>query len=269
MPETFLILLSAGMMLAATVSSPKQVTLQWLRLAGILALAMAGLCLYFLLTRDGASDAPIFFQRLQIAQVVATIILILGQLAFVQITWTRAGRYFAAAGFVAGVLAGTALLHDMMLIRGSAMNFPPKMLAMILQFASCAGIAAMCGLALMDMLLGHAYLTAAKMTMQPFLRLNRALAGALIVRAVMSVAIVLLLHNFKPVDMLWGVYGLYIGTRWFVGLLVPAMFVYMADDCIRRRATQSATGILYVASVLIFIGEIVALYLARETGLPF
>jgi hypothetical protein len=43
----------------------------------------------------------------------------------------------------------------------------------------------------------------------------------------------------------------------------------MAHDCIKRRATQSATGILYVAGVLIFIGEIIALYLLRQTGLPF
>jgi hypothetical protein len=62
---------------------------------------------------------------------------------------------------------------------------------------------------------------------------------------------------------------LLVGTRWLVGLLVPAVFVYMAHDCIRRRSTQSATGILYVAGVLILIGELVALYLTRETGLPF
>jgi hypothetical protein len=63
--------------------------------------------------------------------------------------------------------------------------------------------------------------------------------------------------------------GLFILTRWLVGLMVPAVFVYMAHDCIKRRSTQSATGILYVAGVLIFIGEIVALYLVRSNGLPF
>ena len=69
--------------------------------------------------------------------------------------------------------------------------------------------------------------------------------------------------------MLWPIHGLYILTRWLVGLAVPAVFIYMTHDCIRRRATQSATGILYVAGVLIFIGEIIALYLLRQTGLPF
>ena len=72
-----------------------------------------------------------------------------------------------------------------------------------------------------------------------------------------------------PVENLWPWFGLYIMTRWLVGLAVPAVFVYMAQDCINRRSTQSATGILYVAGVLIFIGELIGLYLLRETGLPF
>jgi hypothetical protein len=127
----------------------------------------------------------------------------------------------------------------------------------------------MTGLALMDMLLGHAYLTASKMTIAPFRRLNLALAAATALRVVMAVGGVLLLNRWRPLEMLWDVFGLYMLTRWAVGLGVPAVFVYMAHDCIRRRSTQSATGILYVTGVLVFIGEIVALYLLRETGLPF
>ena len=50
---------------------------------------------------------------------------------------------------------------------------------------------------------------------------------------------------------------------------MPGVFTYMAHDCVRRRSTQAATGILYVTGVLVFIGEIIALYLVRETGLPF
>ena len=71
-----------------------------------------------------------------------------------------------------------------------------------------------------------------------------------------------------PIELFWARFGLHIGTRWLVGLVVPAVFVYMAHDCVKRRSTQSATGILYVAGVLIFIGELMALYLVRETGLP-
>jgi hypothetical protein len=127
----------------------------------------------------------------------------------------------------------------------------------------------MCGLVLMDMLLGHAYLTASKMTIHPFRRLNFTLMIVLLIRVVSAVIFVLALNAWRPLEMLWGVQGLLMLTRWLVGLVVPAIFLYMAHDCIRRRSTQSATGILYVAGLMIFLGEIVALHLVRATGLPF
>jgi len=270
MAEAFLIFLSAGIMLAAVISDPEQVTLLWLRLCGIIALAVGGLSMYFLLTRNAAdSTTPVFFQRMQIGLTIATLALILGQLAFVQVAWRRTQRVLAGAAFVVGVLAGAGMLHDMMVTRGTYLNYPPKALGITLQMLAGVGIAGMCGLALMDMLLGHAYLTASKMTIAPFRRLNLALATIMVLRAISAIALALALQAWRRPEMMWNLYGLYIGTRWFVGLIVPAVFVYMAHDCITRRSTQSATGILYVAGVLIFIGEIVALYLMHETGLPF
>ena len=124
---------------------------------------------------------------------------------------------------------------------------------------------AMTGLALMDMLLGHAYLTASQMTMAPFIRLNRFLLGAITASALVSIGSLLLGH---PDRMFWNIHGLYLGTRWLVGILIAVLFVFMAHDCIKRRSTQSATGILYVAGVLICVGEIIGLLLLKETGLP-
>jgi hypothetical protein len=116
----------------------------------------------------------------------------------------------------------------------------------------------------MDMLLGHAYLTASQMTMAPFRRLNLFVVGMLFLRANLAG-----IATFVMPREIWLRDGLFILTRWLVGILVPAAFLFMAHDCIKRRSTQSATGILYVAGVLIFIGEIVALYLIRGSGLPF
>jgi hypothetical protein len=144
-----------------------------------------------------------------------------------------------------------------------------RMIGGIAGYVAAFGIASMCGIALMDMLLGHAYLTASRMTMAPFRRLNFALALHLILRAIVAIGAAMLMQKLHPVYLLWGKYGLLILTRWLVGLAVPAVFVYMAHACIKRRATQSATGILYVAGVLIFIGEIIALNLVSETGICF
>jgi hypothetical protein len=269
MTETFLILLAAGVMLAAAASDPKEVTLQWLRLAGIIALSLAALGTFFFLRRETPAESTAFYHRLQLWLILAFMLAILGQLAFVQIAWRGVQRAFAFLAVVVGVMSGSGLLHELMLPRGTAVTFQPKAFSIGLQTIACFGVASMTGLALMDMLLGHAYLTASRMTMQPFRRLNNALAVATVLRVLVAVAGVLVINALRPVDRLWGIHGLFIGTRYFVGFFVPAIFIYMAHDCIKRRSTQSATGILYVAGVLIFIGEIVGLYLVRETGLPF
>ncbi len=99
--------------------------------------------------------------------------------------------------------------------------------------------------------------------------MNAALALVAFVRLLTATAGVYFLNAAHPMRMLFGVHGLLMLTRWLVGLAVPFVFIYMAHDCIRRRATQSATGILYVCGILIFIGEMIALPLIRDTGLPF
>lgn len=268
MPETFLILFAGGIMLAAAVPAPRDVTPNWLRLAGILALCFCGLGLFFYARRDEVTAMPPLLRRVQVGLLLATDLAVLGQLAFAQVVRLKAQRVMALLAFALAVLAGSNLLHELMTARGTALCLPPKLLSMTVQTLACAGVAALAGLALMDMLLGHAYLTASRMTIAPFRRLNLALAAALGARLVMAAAALTLAWRDPPAELFWTRYGLQVGTRWLVGLLVPVVFVYMAHDCVRRRSTQSATGILYVAGVLIVIGELVALWLVRETGLP-
>ena len=263
--ETFLILLAGGIMLAAAVSDPRQVTLNWLRLCGIIALAIAGISLFFYFRRDAhPADLSPMLRRVQMSLLVMTPIVILAQLALVQVAYRRSQRALAAGAFMVAVLAGVNLLHELMIPTGTAGRFSPKLLAMTLQTLAACGVAAMSGLVLMDMLLGHAYLTASKMTIASFRRLNFVLACVLIARIALAAFATAMMSR-----EIWMRDGLFILTRWLVGLLVPVVFIYMAHDCIKRRSTQSATGILYVAAVTIFIGEIVALYLVRSSGLPF
>jgi hypothetical protein len=251
MPETFFVLLAGGVMLAAWIPRPTDVTLLWLRLGGIIALVMAGLSFFFWTRREGASTHS------QAILYLLMILLILLQLAATQLSRRHLQRWAALAAFIVAVMIGTSL---------SLRPLQQDRAAIII---SSIGIAAMMGLSLMDMLLGHAYLTASKMTLRPFKRLNNTLAMVILARIIVAVGGVLWLNSRSPIYLFWAVYGLFALTRWLVGLVVPAFFIYMARDCISRRATQSATGILYVAGVLIFIGELLALYLVRETGLPF
>src|SRR4051812_48036603 len=109
MPESFLILLAAGVMLAAAISDPKQVVLRWLRLAGIIALCMAGLSAFFVLRRDG-------IPRFALMVVAISTGCILGQLAFVQIAHRTTQRAFALLASFTGVVAGCSLLPQARMI---------------------------------------------------------------------------------------------------------------------------------------------------------
>jgi len=255
MPETFLILLSGGIMLAAAISDPRAVILRWLRLAGIIALSMAALAVFFRLRRDTTT-------RLTDIMLALTVLAVLAQLGFVQVAWRATQRVLSAVAAACAIATGVILLHQVLATRAAEHASTP------LLTIACSLSAATSGLALMDMLLGHAYLNAAQMTMAPFLRLNRALGFCMLFRALLSIGGTFAMQSRHPVQMFWNLFGLYIGTRWLVGFLVAGIFVWMANDCIKRRSTQSATGILYVADVLIFIGELIGLYLMSETGMP-
>jgi hypothetical protein len=249
MPETFLLLLCAGTMLASAIPKPRDVTLQWLRLCGIIALTMFGLSLFFW-TRRGS------FEHAVVIGYAIVGLCILAQLALVQTAKPALARIHAILATLATIGWSPSLLGRPAIVPIGASSI------------ACAGVAAMCGIVLMEMLLGHAYLTAAKMTMAPFRRMNLVLAVTLALRMFFALCAILMEQRW-PVELFWTRQGLLVGTRWLVGLLVPCVFVYMTHDCIKRRSTQSATGILYVTGVLVFIGEMIALYLTRETGLPF
>jgi len=248
MAEAFLLLLAAGIMLAVAVPNPRDVTLNWLRLGGIIALALVAISGYFTYRRSGWTDWVWLYG--------GTAVLVLGQLAFTQIAWRSTARMVALIAFAAGVAATTELW--------ASAKDSPKWWRL-----TAVGVAAVTGLALMTMLLGHAYLTASKMTIRPFRRLSAFLVGSLIARIACAAGLTMYLQWRQPWESLWPLHGILIITRWTVGLFIPFIFLLMAHDCIRRRSTQSATGILYVAGVLIFIGELLALHLAQQTGLPF
>ncbi|MCH7813937.1 MAG: hypothetical protein IID40_07945 [Planctomycetes bacterium] len=118
-------------------------------------------------------------------------------------------------------------------------------------------------------LLGHAYLTATRMTIAPLRRVSRLLLVAVAARLVF--ALVSFGWAWLAVDdqaasvQLWGSW-LILSLRGAVGLALPALFAWMVHDCVRLRATQSATGILYFAAVFVYVGELASQHLLIEQG---
>src|SRR4051794_12540116 len=102
MSETFLVLLAAGGMLAAFISDPREVTVNWLRLAGIIALAMTALSGFFLWRREQTNEKD----WLLYALVFGAILL---QIGGIHLPQARMGRPFALVAAVGGILLGERL----------------------------------------------------------------------------------------------------------------------------------------------------------------
>lgn len=269
-----MILLVLGILLAQALSDPLAVTLRWLRLGDLIALsllALAGAAL--------ALDAPPGAGGALALGLILAGISAVAHLMLVQTAHRRAQRRVAgaAAAAVATLLivpwCAASLAPYRVLVLDAAGDSPA------VAFPACEPLIGAClvlagwltGGSLMTMLLGHAYLTAgSEMTQRPFLRLVRLLFAGLAVRLLIAGA-----------AGLWGwlegrsergpavMEAVLIGARFLMGLIVPLVMTWMAMQCVRLRSNQSATGILYVSSTMILVGEFIALSLITAHRLPF
>lgn len=131
--------------------------------------------------------------------------------------------------------------------------------------ASELATAAVLGTAMAGMLLGHWYLTATTMSLDPLKRAGWLFLGAAVLRLLVSAyslpVALQLVQSSTPMMWLW--------LRWIAGVIGPLVLAVMTIRILRYRNTQSATGVLFVGVILTFIGELSATLLAREIGLPF
>ena len=271
MLSVVLLMLAGGIGLMQAVSDPRQVTGRWLWLGGIIATCLVAIAVTADLVR---SKDP-----LSGALVVVAVPFVVQALAAARARaglqrWASVIGYFAACATIVLLLWGS--WNAWPLAESAPGPLPMAMLVLTVALASGVG-----GGLLMAMLLGHAYLTAGgTMTQAPFLRLVVVLGVLLALRgaAALSLGLVPWLGRAPEAAIGSQVFGggspamwntLLVTVRIVVGLLVPSVFLYMTYDCVRRRANQSATGILYVASVLALLGEGTALALYQTTGCLF
>ncbi|MBI5757384.1 MAG: hypothetical protein HZA46_02555 [Planctomycetales bacterium] len=130
--------------------------------------------------------------------------------------------------------------------------------------ASQLATAGSLGAAMTAMLLGHRYLTAPGMPLDPLTRLNWYLGGAVALRAVMSGWGLTLLSSQLDSSP----HRTWLALRWLAGIIGPAIVVVMVRQILKYKNTQSATGVLFVGVILTFIGELTADLLFREVGVP-
>lgn len=121
------------------------------------------------------------------------------------------------------------------------------------------------GLVTSAMLLGHWYLNAPGMKLQPLRRLIGLSYGALALQTAVCGAG--LICEFQTPTGVSGEAALII-VRWSFGLIGVAVLLWMAWQTLKIPNTQSATGILYVAVIGCFTGEIMSQVLSAKTTYP-
>lgn len=118
------------------------------------------------------------------------------------------------------------------------------------------------------MLLGHWYLNAPGMKLAPLRNLLKLIAVAVLMQA--CVAGVSLYAMAAGVGGSWpdAITWAMIAARWAFGLAGVGVLAWMASRTLEIPNTQSATGILYVAVIGAFAGEMLSMMLAAELAYP-
>jgi hypothetical protein len=122
------------------------------------------------------------------------------------------------------------------------------------------------GLVFASMLLGHWYLNAPGMELAPLRKLLMASAVAILAESAIATAgLIAEINAQSHITVAW---QLFVLLRWSFGLIGVLALLWMAWRTLDIPNTQSATGILYVAVLGVFIGELTGLLLSAESAYP-
>ncbi|HUE72772.1 MAG TPA: hypothetical protein VMP01_17940 [Pirellulaceae bacterium] len=119
------------------------------------------------------------------------------------------------------------------------------------------------------MLLGHWYLNTPTMKLDPLRRLIWLIVFALVCRMIVSGSGAWLEGaRLAAADSLTQQWLLFLSLRWLAGLISPLGLAWMTWQTLKIPNTQSATGILYAAVILAFIGELTAQLMTASAAYP-
>jgi hypothetical protein len=236
---------------------------------------LAVLCLFLVLAfaRRDPSDAGSIAVPAGLSAIALAAGLALLFLAALYLPQGRGGRGVLPGGRFGQWCLALAVLVALAAVVLEAWALAGGRLPLIFAAAAVAS-GALLGAVVVAMDLGHWYLVRVKLSERHLMRFARLLGGAVAVRAALllvGMGLYGLLSPEGPAAYLRGVtleQGLFFWQRVFFGLLGPAVFAYMVHETARIRSTQSATGILYIATLFVLIGELLARYLTVKGAGP-
>jgi hypothetical protein len=209
----------------------------------------------------GAAIAHMLAGNREIAALDLAAVTFIG-IALFLLKWPKRPSFFIAVAASTLLLAAATWMGAYSLNAGTAGNF-------VVAFSG----AALLGSVMLAMLLGHWYLVVRGMPIDPLSRLTSAFLAASVVRLVVVVVAMMLLarEGFARETPLWNLAvreGIFFWMRIGWGVIAPLALYPMVRGTVRLRSTMAATGILYVAVVAVFIGEVLAIWLTVTTRTP-
>jgi hypothetical protein len=191
--------------------------------------------------------------------------------------WATVGRALARVrpAIVAVAVAGGLFATVLQAVDVSAGR---SLTVQALTVASFLTSAAMLGGACTAMILGHWYLVIPSLQvshLQSIVKVHIASMAArvVVVAAAVFVAIWTWLPDHPELGpgfrhYILSVDGVFFWQRVLFGLVGPAVLSYLTWETAKIRATQSATGILYVDFFTVVVGEVLAKYIVLATRVP-
>ncbi len=266
MIAAFVLKLVSGIVLMWLLMPRKQVTDGFFR---IQMLVVMGLCVVLVLPIERAGSSPgelaapdenvsvNWFDAgsnlIRIALTVATVIAFAGHVAW------KLGRRLPGAIAIYSI---SALCLGCLIAASMTRGWTPDSAQSLLSSLSSAAVL---GATLTGMLLGHWYLTTPTMSIRPLSWFPWALSVAAGGR-LLATCISLGRFGFASTDM---VHWLWLVVRIVGGILVPFAVAIVVVRILRYRNTQSATGVLFAALILVFMGEMSAALLEHDLRIPY
>jgi hypothetical protein len=141
---------------------------------------------------------------------------------------------------------------------------------LVLRVSSLLLSALAVGMVTVAMVLGHWYLVQPKLAIAPLRRVCDALIGVLLARMIVSAwgFATCLRHGFaffgggEPIP--WEL--LILSQRLLFGFGGSLFLAVLVKKTVALRSTMSATGLLYIAILFVWVGEFLSIYLGRLTG---
>jgi hypothetical protein len=130
------------------------------------------------------------------------------------------------------------------------------------------------GAAMSGMLLGHWYLVTPELSLVPIKRMTGILLGSLLAQAGLLLVTVFPEAGLVPAGLtpkiqhLMLAYPYFLWGRALVGLASTFALAALTLWLLREGSTQAATGFLYTAVLTVTVGELIARFLFRLTGVP-